>query len=382
MGKREELEAKLIETPNDGDLRMVYADLLQSTGDPRGELIVLSQRGANIDDYIAKHEEALLGPLVRFKKTFDHDSQDAFTWHHGFIKSAKIGYETHSAGDIDEDADECTADKVVAALLQHPSALLLEELTVTMNMLDDGMYFSDVVKAIAQYGAPALRTLRLGEFQQAGPGGVDNGYDYENSWAGLGDASELWKAVPRLEHLRIQLNLGGASANGADTIGTFDLPRLRTLEIVTGGLSAHCARSFASGKLPAAESIELWFGSNNYGGDATTKDLETLLAGDNVPKLSYLGLKNAEFTDDIVAALAPSKVLSRIKALSLAHGMMTDAGAQLVATHADAFKHLTQLDLSNNYITSAGLDAVRGVCPITSEEQREGDDYRYPALAE
>ena len=382
MGKREELEAKLIETPHDVDLRMVYADLLQSTGDPRGELIVLSQRGADVDDYIAKHEEALLGPLVRFKKTFDHDSQDAFTWHHGFIKSAKIGYESNSAGDLDEDADECTADKVLAALLQHPSALLLEELTVTMNMLDDGMYFSDVVKAIAQYGAPALRTLRLGEFQQAGPGGVDNGFDYENSWAGLGDASEMWKVLPRLEHLRIQLNLGSASANGADAIGTFDLPRLRTLEIVSGGMGGHCARSFASGKLPAAESIELWFGSNNYGGDTTVKDLETLLAGDNVPKLRYLGLKNAEFTDDIVAALAPSKVLSRIEALSLAHGMMTDAGAQLIATHADAFKHLKQLDLSNNYVTGDGLDAVRGVCPITSDEQRTGDDYRYPALSE
>ena len=45
MGKREELEAKLIENPNDVELRMVYADLLQSTGDPRGELIVLSHRG-------------------------------------------------------------------------------------------------------------------------------------------------------------------------------------------------------------------------------------------------------------------------------------------------------------------------------------------------
>jgi uncharacterized protein (TIGR02996 family) len=382
MGKREELEAKLIETPHDGDLRMVYADLLQSTGDPRGELIVLAQRGANVDDYIAKHEDVLLGPLARFKKTFDHDSQDAFTWHHGFIKSAKIGYESNSAGDIDEDSDECTADKVVAALLQHPSALLLEELTITMNMLDDGMYFRDVINAIAQYGAPALRTLRLGEYQQAGPGGVDNGYDYENSWAGLGDASALWKAVPRLEHLRIQLNLGSASANGNDEIGVFDLPRLKTLEVITGGMNAACARSFAAGKLPAAESIDLWFGSNNYGGDATVKDLEPLLAGDNVPKLRSLGLQNAEFADDIVQALAPSKLLARIESLSLAHGLMTDAGTQAIVAHADAFKHLKQLDLSNNYITSDGIAAVRGVCPIVSNEQRDDEDYRYVALAE
>ena len=388
MGKREELEAKLIEHPGDVELRMVYADLLQSTGDPRGELIVLSHRGnqADVDAYLAKHEDALLGPLVRFKQTFDHDSQPAFTWHLGFIKSAKIGYESNSAGDIDEDADECTADLVVAALLQHPSARLLEELTITMNMLDDGMYFDSVVKAIAQYGAPALRVLRLGEFQHAGPGGVDNGYDYEISWSSLGDASGVWKAVPRLERLRIQLGLGGTSANGdADRIGTFDLPRLEHLEVVTGGMNADCARSFAAARLPAAKSIDLWFGSNNYGGDATVKDLEPLFAGDGVPKLSHLGLMNAELADDIVAALAPSKLLPRLSELSLAHGMMTDAGAQTIATHADAFKHLAQLDLSNNYLTSAGLAAVRGVCQVLSEEQREydaGDDNRYVALAE
>jgi uncharacterized protein (TIGR02996 family) len=384
MGKREELEAKLTEHPGDVDLRMVYADLLQSTGDPRGELIALAHRGnqADADAYLAKHEDVLLGPLKRFKKTFDHESQDAFTWHLGFIRSAKIGYESNSAGDLDEDSDECTADLVVAALLQHPSALLLEELTITMNMLDDGMYFSDVVKAIAQYGAPALRSLRLGEYQQAGPGGVENGYDYENSWAGLGDASELWKAVPRLERLRIQLNLGGASLNGADTIGTFDLPRLEELDVITGGMSAGCARSFAAGKLPAAKRIELWFGSNNYGGDATVKDLEPLLAGDGVPKLQRLGLMNAEFADDLATALAPSPLLSRIRELSFAHGLMTDAGAQAIAAHADAYKHLASLDLSNNYISSDGIAAVRSVCPITSREQRDGEDYRYVALAE
>lgn len=382
MGKREELEAKLIENPNDVDLRMVYADLLQSTGDPRGELIALSKSGANVDDYLAKHEEALLGPLVRFKKTFDHEQVDAFTWNLGFIKSAIVGYENYSAGDYDEDHDECTADKVVAALLQHPSALLLEELTVRMNMLDDGMYFSDVVGAIAKYGAPALRVLRLGEFQQAGPGGVDNGYDYENSWAGLGDASAMWKAIPRLEQLRIQMNLGGYSANGADMIGTFDMPRLKKLQIITGGLTAENARSFASGKLPEIEHLELWFGDDNYGGNATVADLEPLLAT-SYPKLSYLGLMNAGFTDDIVAALAPSKVLAKARVLDVSHGTMTDAGAQTIASHADAFRHLEKIVLDGNFISPAGLDAIRAVCKLEANELRDpDDDSRYVALSE
>jgi uncharacterized protein (TIGR02996 family) len=380
MGKREELEAKLIENPNDVDLRMVYADLLQSTGDPRGELIVLQQRGKAVDDYLAEHEEALVGPLARFKKTFDHEPKDAFEWHLGFIKKAIVGYESNSASDLDEDADECTADRVVAALLQHPSALLLEELTITMNMLDDGMYFDDVVKAIAQYGAPALRSLSIGEFSHAGgPGGIENGYDYESSWTALGDASNLWAQLPHLERLRLQLNLGGYQ--GPSTIGVFDLPKLQRLEVVTGGLSAENARSFASGKLPALVHMDLWFGEENYGGTAKLADLEPIFSGANTPKLAHLGLMNCSFSDEIVDALLPSNVLRQLAELSLEHGSLDAGSMQKIVAHADAFRHLASLDLNNNHISSDGLASVAAVCPIVSSEQR-GTDERYVPLSE
>jgi hypothetical protein len=273
---------------------------------------------------------------------------------------------------------------VVDAILQHPSALLLEELTVTMNMLDDGMYFDGTCKTIAERGAPALRSLRLGEFQHAGPGGVDNGYDYEMSWSSLGDASAMWSKLPRLEKLRIQLGLGGSNASGdADVIGTFDLPHLQELEVVTGGMSAENARSFANGKLPAARSIELWFGDDNYGGNTTVADLAALLEGKHLPKLEHLGLMNASFTDELVEALVRSPILARIKSLSLAHGMLTDAGIATIVKHADAFKHLTALDITNNYATPDGVASLHGVCTIVSEEQRNpNDDYRYVALSE
>ena len=386
MGKREELEARLIEDPSDNDARAVYADLLQSTGDPRGELIFLHQRGnqTDIDAHFAAHEAAFLGPLARFKKTFDHASQDAFVWHLGFIKSARLGYESNYAGDLDEDADECTADLVVAALLQHPSAMLLESLTITMNMLDDGMYFDKVMKAIAQHGAPTLRTLRLGEFQHAGPGGVQNDYEYEISWSSLGDASGVWRVVPRLEDLRIQLGLGGSSSNGdTDAIGTFELPKLKRLEVVTGGMSADCARSFAAAKLPSVESVDLWFGCHEYGGSTTAADLAPLFEGEGMPKLSHLGLMNAEITDDVVASLAASQLLARVTEVDLSHGMLTDAGAATIAAQRDRFAHLARLDLSNNYLTASGIAAVRGVCPITEGEQRNiEDEYRYVALSE
>lgn len=381
MGKREELEAKMIENPSDVDLRMVYADLLQSAGDPRGELIVLQQRGkgAEVDAYLAKHGDALLGPLAAYTKTFDHEPKDAFEWHLGFIRKAIVGYESYS-DKRGLDDEETTADRAVAAILQHPSALLLEELTVTMNMMDDGMYFEEVVKALAHYGAPALRSLRLGEFNHAGgPGGIDNGYDYESSWTALGDASNLWEKLPNLERLRLQMNLGGYQ--GPSTIGVFDLPKLQHLEIVTGGLSAENARSFVSGKLPELTSMTLWFGDDNYGGTTTVTDLAPVFAATNLPKLSHLGLVNCSFTDEIVDALAPSKVLRQLAELSLEHGSLDDASVAKIVAHADAFGHLTSLDVNNNHISSDGIGTLRKVCPVVSNEQR-GTDDRYVPLSE
>jgi uncharacterized protein (TIGR02996 family) len=390
MARHPELEAKLIDNPADAEARLVYADFLQSNGDPRGELIVLQHRGGDAAAYITAHTAELLGPLGLFTRTWDHEPTNAFDWHLGFIKTALVGYESNTDRPDADDGDDLddlesgatNADRAVAALLSHPSGMLLEQLTVRMNMLDDGMYFDPVLKAIAQHGAPALRTLRLGEFQQAGPGGVDNGYDYENSWAGFGNATGLWDKLPRLETLRIQMNLGGYSTQGiTDEIGAFDVPKLKRLEVVTGGMNKGCLQSFVAGKLPALEYMDLWIGSNNYGSDSTIDDLAPLLAGDNVPAVTHLGIMNCEFTDEVVVALARSKILPRLRSVSLAHGMMTDDGAAAIADNKAAFAHLDTLDLTGNYIRDVAR--VRGICKTVMTEQREWDEqYRYVALAE
>jgi hypothetical protein len=40
---------------------------------------------------------------------------------------------------------------------------------------------------------------------------------------------------------------------------------------------------------------------------------------------------------------------------------MTDAGAELLAHHAQAFQHLDVLDVSNNRLSQAGVSMVHGV---------------------
>ncbi len=82
-----------------------------------------------------------------------------------------------------------------------------------------------------------------------------------------------------------------------------------------------------------------------------------------------------------VVALARSKILPRLRNVSLAHGMMTDGGAVALADNKAAFAHLDTLDLTGNYIRNVA--PVRGICKTVMTEQREWDDeYRYVALAE
>ncbi|HEY1813965.1 MAG TPA: TIGR02996 domain-containing protein [Kofleriaceae bacterium] len=371
-----ELEARLLEHPDDREAYMVYADHLQSLGDPRGELIALQANGRPADQFIAEHADALLGPLAEHQKTHDGRADEAFTWQLGFIRSARLSFDSN-------EGDEVSLDEILELLLTDPSAKFLRELIVPINMLDDGMYFGPVVQKLAEIGAPALRTLHIGEFAHAGPGGIDNEYDYEISWTSLGDASGVWRAVPRLEHLRLQVGLGGSSASGdAEKIGELVAPNLRDLEVVTGGMSAECLRAFATANVPMLESMSLWLGSDNYGATGTVDDLGALLAAAGVPKLRRLGIMNSEIADTLIEPLAGSNVLKQLTELDLRYGTLTDEGAERLLANARAFGHLAKLDLSANCLSSDTTQRVRGICANVVIDEQKGGDERYVSLSE
>jgi uncharacterized protein (TIGR02996 family) len=386
MARSPDLEAKLIEDPSDVDAYLVYADFLQTKGDPRGELITLFHRG-KVDEaeaFLEEHADELYGPLKNYRTTFDGSDEKAFEWRLGFIRKATLSYDSNSADEVEVEGDEEVAlEKGLAALLTHPSGMFLEELVVPMNMLDDGAYFEAIVKTIAEHGAPALRRLRIGEFTHAGPGGGENDYEYEISWTSLGDASGLWKAVPRLRHLVLQVGLGGTSADSTkDILGSIDLPLLQHLEVITGGMAKDCLQSFAEAKLPALERLDLWLGSSSYGFEGGIEHVEKILEGTNLPKLRRLGLMNTEIADEICERLPSAKILPRLEELSLAHGTMSDAGAQALARGAPAFAHLSLIDLSDNNIGDDGIAGLAALGSKVTTGKQKGDDERYVSLSE
>src|SRR5688500_10475586 len=92
MTAEAELIAAIVADPDDAAAYLVYADYLQSRGDPRGDLIVLLHAGdADAErDRVARlhlraHHAALLGVLAK-----DTRSIKIERWRRGFIDNIRV----------------------------------------------------------------------------------------------------------------------------------------------------------------------------------------------------------------------------------------------------------------------------------------------------
>jgi uncharacterized protein (TIGR02996 family) len=355
-----DLETAIFKDPDNVQSYLVYGDWLQMQGDPRGELIAvhaallekpgdeaLRKRAAKI---LGEHRGEWLGDLA-------HEDEFKEQWHLGFLRSATIGGE--------EEYGEIDSPDVYAKLARLPSARFLRELVFGVPNTDDGtIQYQPIVDALVANPPKALRSLTL------------SAMGYQISWTELGDLSPLYAKIPGLRSLTIKLGVMG--------LGTIRLPELREFEVVTGGFTRGNMKSVASAAWPKLEKLVVYFGSDNYGADCTIDDVRPILDGKGIPNVTSLGLCNAEFADDIAAAVAESKMLKQVKALDLSQGTMTDAGAQAIAYHAKAFAHLESLDLSQNYISSAMAAKLAKVCKhVDVGQQGEPDeDYRFVQVAE
>ncbi|WP_068687738.1 STM4015 family protein, partial [Thermobifida halotolerans] len=222
---------------------------------------------------------------------------------------------------------------------------------------------------------PRLRALFLGEVLQE---------EAEISWIVQCDVAPLLAAFPALEELAVR---GGDGlefpATGHDA--------LRGLVVQTGGLPPEVTTGILASRLPALEHLELWFGVEDYGRTTTVDDLAPLLAGELFPALRSLGLRNAEYTDDLVRALADAPVLRRLEVLDLSLGTLTDTGARVIRDSPAAFRRLRRLDLHRHHLSEPVMDELREALPDVDldlgepTEPRTFDDgsrWYHPAVTE
>lgn len=276
---------------------------------------------------------------------------------------------------LEYDTEGSFADRLDRFLGEHGGPGLTVLVVGAWNyegMLDGA---NEVVEALASNAGrmPNLSALFFGDITAE---------ECEMSWIQHGDVSALLPAFPKLTEFRIR----GASNL---TFGSIKHPALRSFAIESGGLPAALLDEVFAADLPALEHLELWLGTESYGGIANAKPLHPLLAGGLFPNLEYLGLRNCQIADGVAEALAASPLLGRIEVLDFSLGAFGDAGAAaLLAAPALTAGRLKTLDLHHHYLSDAMVERLQALSfgvDVSDRQEADGDgdeEYRYVTVGE
>jgi uncharacterized protein (TIGR02996 family) len=354
------LEAALVADPDNADAYLVYADWLQAQGDPRGELIVLqhAKKTKQATKLLADNAEHFFGPVAKLQNLLAPSQHHRkvlgkpTTWRWGYLESLWIGNKhEHDPEFGGKDVQKVDIDELLGALLDHPSARVLRELTVGINtMMDNG--YTETAKVIGKRNLPTLRRLVIGDFYYE---------ETELNWSNAGNMEPLYKAVPNLESLTIR--------SGSMRLGKLALPKLKELTLIGGGLDKGSVAGICGAKWPVLETLSIQIGDE---GDVQLKHLMPILEGTAFPKLKHLGLRSTSFSDELCTLLASSKIAPRLETLDLSMGQLGDAGALALAE--GKFPKLTSIDVSKNYLTDAGVKALKKLTKNVDDDEQEDDD--------
>jgi hypothetical protein len=205
--------------------------------------------------------------------------------------------------------------------------------------------------------------------------------EQEISWIQQDDVTPIFGAYPRLRVLTIR------GAEGLE-LQPVRHDALRELTFESGGLPSDVVRAVGECDFPALEKLELWLGTDNYGGDATVDDLAQILAGSRLPSLRHLGLMDAEIADLVAAAVASAPVVARLSTLDLSMGMLSDTGAVALLA-GQPLTHLKSLNLRHHFISPpvmARIEEELTASGVTVDLSDAGDpsneDRRYIEVSE
>jgi uncharacterized protein (TIGR02996 family) len=349
------LEAIIAAAPDDVHGYEVYADWLQSQGDPRGELIALqiAKKDAAAKKLIEQHRPHFYGAMADALDMLERYQYnplgDNTAWRWGYLEKLWISTKLERSSMHDGKLAELEVDEALDGLLGHPSARFLRELTVGIVSYEDNGY-GRILKVIGKHQLPTLRTLILGDFYSE---------ETELNWSQIGDVTPLYKAAPNLESLTLR--------SGGIKLGTIDLPKLKELHILTGELDKAAFKSIATAKWPSLERITLQLGEELA---FKIAELQPIFDGKLFPKLKHLGLGNSPQGDEIAQAIAVSKIAPQLESIDMSDGTMGDVGALALA--AGKLPKLQKIDITNCYCTKAGIAALKKIAK--SVEGKQNDD--------
>lgn len=336
----------------------VFADWLIEQGEPWGEVIARAVQGKPDKAKQTATQKELLGEL-----------EGTITWANGVISELELGPEDPEASDL----YISTLEKI----LKHPAGHYVRKLTLGLPPNEDiEWHMEGLAEAISSAGPlPFLEVLDMSP---------DADHMDQPSWRRVGDISGIWAAAPHLKELHLNGAAGSDDGTAID-FGDIEAPYLEVLTYKSGGLNKSVPKDVGSAKLPKLKRLELYFGSDDYGNNGSVGDLKGVLDGSGMPELKTLGLKNSPWEENLIAAVAGSKVLPRLEVVDLSMGVLADKAANALETNAAKFKHLKKLILDDNYFSDDDVKRLKKALPnaqIGEQKDDEDPEYRYTSIAE
>ncbi len=338
-----ELEQAIRENPTNLQNYLVYGDVLQERGDPRGELMALQHarllnpqdkrlRGAETA-FIAEEQEALLGQLVENLDSLHLD------WHMGFIRSARV----FGGASLSK---RRPLERVLEELFDHPSSVFLEELCLGSFRWrrQTELTAAELLEGFAERFS-GLRSLFL----------------FDDSVEREGDVGGLFGPDCRLE----VLSVSGALGLGA----SIEAPGLRELHLHHAEEEDMQAslEALASSELAGMESLSLWCP------DGTEAD-EIWPALVN-KKLRTLRVWNLEDGLPIVDKLLASSQLEQLEILDMSGCGLDGSAARTLLRSRGKLENLRQLWLDGNHLGEGDREALaREYSNLRAEEQLPVDE--------
>ena len=330
----------------------------------------------------------------------------SFTVTYGKLGSA--GQMTNKEFDSEEacekEAAKLTAEKVKKGYVES------SEEGVSSSKNEGKKYYTDydeeadlVEKILGDKRLPEIKYLTIGYWQSCGEGedcqsiidmfsdhkdkfshitslymGDIESEENELSWICQGNYSKIWDALPNLETLIIK------GSNGL-VLGDVSHKKLKSLELISGGTDKQTFEELAKADLPNLEKLVVYVGVEDYGYSGDISVVKPLLNKNLFPKLTYLGIVDAEEQDKVVEMVLESDILKNLKVWDTSYGVLTDEGANKIIENADKVKHLEKIIIEWHFISPETEKKLKKLpCKVLLSDSQfdEDEDYRYPMYTE
>ncbi len=394
----ERLLADVLAHPEDDAPRLVYADALQTAGDPRGELIAvqceLARLGCHRDEQLFREwigddlaEESALadGRIAQLRRREsallkEHGKRwagellsgarrDSARMWRGFIQHVLWDHGSRAAEDfealmsrapVDSMLPRTTSAKALRGLFELPAFARIAEIY--------NAYVHELgLLPFAESALPGLRRLLLAH--AGGPhelialakadwlprltGLVLSGFSLAES-----DVAGLCSKASRLEELQlVDTRLGAAATAAIAKVPRID--RLRVLAVRHGRLGPSDAAPLLRHAKLASSLMALDLRTNKLG----RADTEILGAG--FPSLRVLALGNNPLDEDAIRGLVGGRGLLQLRTLSLEKANVNDTMFDAIV-RSRRMSQLRTLDLRKNALTDRAVGSLLRVKELTT----------------